>query len=89
MASVTFDKDLFKDAKQHSFGMVMSAAALLALASLSLLVTSLFASSTAMVVGQVLFVVLVFAAVTLLVVTAISQDIRRRKSWKDGGVHGV
>lgn len=83
MSTLTFDKDLFKDAKRHSIGMVVLAAGLLALASISLLVTSLLASSTAIVVGQVLFVVFVFSAVTVLVVTAIAQDIRKRRALGD------
>ncbi len=89
MSTVTFEKDLFKDAKRHSVGMVVIAAGLLALASLSLLVTSLFASSAIMFVGQVLFVVLVFSAVTVLVVTAISQDIRKRRTLDDRRPRGV
>lgn len=89
MSTVTFDRDLFKDAKRHSIGMVVLAAGLLALASLSLLVTSLLASSTAIVVGQVLFVVFVFSAVTVLVVTAIAQDIRKRRSSGERGTRGI
>ncbi len=89
MATATFDKDLFKDAKKHSVGMVVLAAGLLALASLSLLVTSLFASPTAILLGQVLFVVFVFSAVTVLVVTAIAQDIRKRRTFEDRRPRGI
>lgn len=84
MSTITFDKDLFKDAKRHSVGMVVLAATLLALASVSLLVSSLFASSTVIMIGQVMFVVFVFTAVTVLVITAIAQDIRRRRVFDDG-----
>lgn len=89
MSTATFDKDLFKDAKKHSVGMVVLAAGLLALASLSLLVTSLFASPTAILLGQVLFVVFVFSAVTVLVVTAIAQDIRKRRTFDDRRPRGI
>ncbi len=90
MSTVAFDKDLFKEAKRHSVGMVILAAGLLTLASLSLLATSLFASSTSILVGQILFVVLVFSAVTLLVITAIAQDIRKRRVLGDRErSHGV
>lgn len=83
MSIVTFDKDLFKDAKRHSTGMVIAAALLLGLASVSLLASSLWPSGSALMVGQILFVIFVFAAVTLLVITAISQDIRKKRS-EDG-----
>lgn len=90
MSTVTFDKDLLKEAKRHSVGMVIVAAGLLALASLSLLVTSWFASSTSIFVGQILFVVFVFSAVTVLVITAIAQDIRKRRAFGDRREkHGV
>lgn len=84
MTNVTVDKDLFREAKKHSVGYVISAAVLLALASLSLLASSLWPSGSALVLGQILFVTFVFGAVTLLVITAIAQDIRRKK-----GIDGV
>lgn len=80
MSTVTVDKDLFRDARHHSVSYVISAAILLALASFSLLVSSLWPSGTALLVGQILFVAFVFAAVTLLVITAIAQDIRKKRS---------
>lgn len=83
MSQVTFNKskNMFSDAKRHSSRMVAAAAILLLLASASLLTSSFWASHRALVVGQVLFVIFVFSAVTVLVVTAIAQDIRGRKRW--------
>lgn len=89
MTSVTFDKDLLKEAKRHSVGMVVMAAALLGMASLSLLVSSLFGSATAILTGQVLFVVFVFSAVTVLVITAIAQDIRKRGIIDERSSRGI
>jgi len=86
MATVTLDKDLFRDAKNHSVGYVISAAILLALASFSLLASSLWPSGSALLIGQILFVAFVFAAVTLLVITAIAQDIRKKR--RDHGIRG-
>ncbi len=80
MTTSTFDKDLFRDAKRHSVGMVITAALLLGLASVSLLASSLWPAGNALLIGQILFVFFVFAAVTLLVITAIAQDIRRKRS---------
>lgn len=74
-------KNLFSDAKRHSGKMVAMAVVLLLLASASLLGASFWASHRAFMVGQIFFVTFVFAAVTVLVVTAISQDIRGRKHW--------
>lgn len=75
--TVTLGKNLFSDARHHSVGYVIFAAILLGCASLSLLVSSIWPSGTAMMMGQILFVGFVFAAVTLLVITAIAQDIRK------------
>ncbi len=83
MSTMTFDKDMFRDAKRHSTGMVIAAALLLGLASVSLLASSLWPAGAAMLVGQILFVAFVFAAVTLLVITAIAQDIRKKRG-EDG-----
>lgn len=84
MTTVTFEKDNFLEAKRHSVGYVISAAVLLGLASISLLASSFWPSGNALFIGQILFVTFVFAAVTLLVITAIAQDIRKRR--RDDGI---
>lgn len=72
-------KNFFLEAKRNSARMVLSAAILLALASASLFSSSLFPSTTAFFVGQILFVILVFSAVCILVVTAIAQDVHHQR----------
>lgn len=81
-ASISRSKNLFREAKKNSVRLVFTAAFLLGMASLSLLATSLWSTHRAYVIGQILFVIFVFAAVTVLVITAIAQDIRYRR--KDG-----
>jgi hypothetical protein len=84
MTTSTNGKDSLVEAKRHSVGYVISAAVLLGMASLSLLASSLWPSVSALFLGQILFVVFVFAAVTLLVMTAIAQDIR--KTGRNDGI---
>jgi hypothetical protein len=79
--TVNKSKNMFSDAKRYSGKMVAMAVILLLLASGSLLGSTLWASHRAFMVGQVFFVTFVFSAVTVLVVTAIAQDIRGRKHW--------
>lgn len=87
MTSVTYGKDSLVEAKRHSVGYVISAAVLLGLASLSLLASSMWPSGSALFLGQILFVVFVFAAVTLLVITAIAQDIRKNR--REDGIRNL
>ncbi len=72
-------KNMFKDAKYNTLRNVVIAAMLLGLASLSLLLAQFLRTNTAIFLGQVMFVLFVFSAFSLLVVTGISQDIRRKR----------
>lgn len=69
---------VFFGARRHTFGCVISAALLLGLASLGLMLAAFMGLGDLALLGQILFVIFVFASVTLLLITAIAQDIRFR-----------
>lgn len=78
MASVTFDRKLLKNFRRHSGLFAALAIGLLLVSVVTLALTTMWATGPAFFFGQVLFVVLIFAAVSLLVVAAISQDLKSR-----------
>lgn len=72
-------RGIFCEAKNHTFGFLAFAGALLALAGGALILSAFFGLGVAAILGQVIFVLLVFSGVTLLLITAIAQDLTHRK----------
>lgn len=78
MASVMFDRKLLKNFRRHSGMFAAVAIALLLISVVTLAVTTIWATGPAFFFGQILFIVLIFSAVSLLVVAAVSQDLKSR-----------
>lgn len=76
MRTAAFDRDLLKNIKRHTVGIVGVAAVFLFLAPFTLLGSILWTSGRVLLIGQIFSAVFVIAAIILLVVTGISQDIR-------------
>lgn len=78
MSTVMFDKNLVRSLKKHSSRFVALAFLLLLTATLTLAASTMWTSGPAFFFGQVFFVVLVFASISLLVVAAVSRDLKSR-----------
>lgn len=67
---------IFFEAKNHTVGFLAFATILLTLAGAALLTSAFLGWGLFAILGQALFVVLVFSGVTLILITAIAQDLR-------------